>query len=210
MTAWRFLRSRHTGPALLAGLMVLVALRLVGAITVSAGLNRPVVLPLALLIPAALACIIGLAAESRMRPFDDLASGRLRWHRLMHLTVLLVPAAFGVLVATPEVVTEHGPWSALRNLAGLTGATLLTGTVGRSAWSWLPAVLLVGATVVISPAASGSALWSWLVAPQDHTQATAVALGLCTVGCGAMIFVGEGGAAQLGRRLRFWVCRARA
>lgn len=208
---WRpgglFARARRSVPTLVAIVAVAFAVRFVGAVTLHTGVTQQVILPLALVLPAAAACLLGIAAESPMVPYDALGTGRVTVARAVHVAVLLAVAAAAVALATPALDTGHGPAAAVRNLAGLAGVTLLAATVAPAIYSWLPAVLLLGGATFFAGGGAVDVAWSWLRAPDDELGAAWVAVALLGVGFGLFIPAGDRGAGRAVRRVVGWVAR---
>ncbi|MEW1724215.1 hypothetical protein [Streptomyces sp. NPDC093109] len=208
LAEWRFLplfaRARSLGRTAVAAGLLLIALAVAGGRTVRTGIDAPITLPLAVLVPVALAAVIGAGTHEPMPHLDRLSNGRVLRMRARYAVLTLLVTGAGTWLMTPAAtgapdVLAQGPEVAVRNLAALTGATLACATVLGAELSWPPAVLLLGAALFLGRTGTAAPLWSWLTAPQGSTPALATACALTGLGIGLYVPYGDGG---LRHRLR--------
>ncbi|WP_329069474.1 hypothetical protein [Streptomyces sp. NBC_01429] len=199
---WRFLplfaRARNLGRTAAAAGLLLIAPALAGDRTVRTGIDTPITLPLAVLVPAALATVIGAGTHEAMPHLDRLSNGRVVRMRARYGVLTLLVAGAGTWLMTPAAngapdVLAQGPEVAVRNLAALTGLALACATVLGAELSWPPAVLLLGAALFLGRTGTAAPLWSWLTAPPGDPAALTTACALTATGIGLYVPYGDGG-----------------
>ncbi|WP_234433310.1 hypothetical protein [Streptomyces sp. NRRL WC-3549] len=195
-----FARAYRGAPSLAAILLLTVLNAVVGAHEVRAGLSEPVTIPYALLIPAVMACVVGLSCYADVSHMDRAGTRRVPLARLLLLLALLAPAAVGLLLLTPGSQSPEalgqGEWAAFRNLLGLTGVVALSVTVFGQEASWVPTTVLTGAALFLGRQGTGAGAWAWIFAPQNDADAFCVAVVLFVCGTSLLVFHGERGLAR--------------
>ncbi len=149
--------------------------------------------------PALIASVIGISAWSPLGEVERTAASSLPRLRLLHIGPLLA-LGIGVSWAWLQAWTSRSPgieleFAALRNLLGMTGATLLFGRFLDARISWLPplgiAVVAMFAAMNGAPARIWSPpVWIWNGQAPDVPSSWLIALPLFTVG--AVLFLREG------------------
>lgn len=139
-------------------------------------------IPWLMLLPLVLAVVIGLSIRSSMHDLDTTSARALAYWRLAQIAALSVLSALGILLITTGLDEPFTSVTALRNLAGFLGVTLLTGRfiAGRLAWL-LPAAWAFTALTLGDPANAGLP-WDWPVHYDNDLPALLVALTLAVLG----------------------------
>jgi hypothetical protein len=174
----RLIRLHLASRGVPAGLLVLagcaVALRIILHWTPAGSGAAARQLPL--LIEAAAAAVIGVVSRS---PFGEPERATGRWLPLLRLgtAMALTAVAFGVLAAGSAAAhLDYGYLALLRDLAGMTGITLLAAALAGGGLSWVgPLAFWMVATHAVS--AAWTTPWVWPGRPpQDRGAALCAAL----------------------------------
>jgi hypothetical protein len=181
-----YLGSRRTRAAIVLLAIIGAALRASQPLTSGTGVFPQLTL---MLVIVAAACVIGTATRNPFGETERTASSPLAILRLAHLIALTATAAAFVAIFAWSAAYGSTPTAILRNLAGFTGIALITATIFGAHVSWtlpLGYVMYCGGQLDIQ----ATSLWSWPLLPAGDIMATAIAIGLLTMGIAAACIAG--------------------
>ncbi len=178
-----YLRGRRAGYA--AGSILLVAVMAGLALALS---DSDIIPLIVMLMPVAVAAIIGLSTSTPFGQLEQTVSYPLAALRLGHLGGLVLVALLALIGATIGTTASEN-WLALaRNILGYAGLALIAATLLEPAYSWSVPVVY-GIAVLV---AGSEKLWAWPLQPAGDGPAAALAAGLLAVGLALVALRGTG------------------
>lgn len=182
-----FLRSRQTGPISIALAAVAIAAGLGLAASNSDDLNRF----LRMVVPLAVAVVIGAGAGSPFGEAERSASRPLPPVRFGHLVLLLATGA--ALLALANVAPADGDLGILlRNSAGFVGLSLIGARLLGSGTFWMVPLAYAGAVLadfLVKPDRDAS--WRWPLQSADDGTSVLITVVLLVAGVAAVAWFGS-------------------
>jgi hypothetical protein len=177
-----FARARVIPLAMLGVLLVDVAIVLVGDRRLIAAHGSDAGIPYATFLPLFAACIVGATARSAFWQFEEATARSMSLARSGCLLATTGMAALGVLLATRGLPGPIGQGAAVRNVLGLTGLALLSGTAFGGRLAWVCPTALVTTVVSFPARMTTAAAWGWPVSPDRDVTSWLIALGIFVLG----------------------------